>query len=208
MHPPQQRRHFSMVRGFGAADYLTLLNGVAGMAAVLAFVRFCSDDAWWSFWCGAALLPVALLFDVLDGRVARLRNEASPMGRELDSLADIVSFGVAPAVMAFAAGLRGGWDILCLLVFVSCGIARLARYNVTAESLSQARGKVTYFEGMPIPSSLLLALFLALLLLTGHSPATALGWAKLGPADLHFAALLFLVHGLAMVSKTLRIPKP
>jgi CDP-diacylglycerol---serine O-phosphatidyltransferase len=197
-----------MVRGFGAADYLTLLNGVAGMASVLAFVRFCSDGQWWAFWCGAALLPVALLFDVLDGRVARLRNEASPMGRELDSLADIVSFGVAPAVMAFAAGLRGGWDVLCLLVFISCGIARLARYNVTAESLSEARGKVTYFEGLPIPSSLILSLVLAVMLLTGHSPANALGAVTLGPAVLHVTALLFLAHGLAMVSKTLRIPKP
>jgi CDP-diacylglycerol--serine O-phosphatidyltransferase len=201
-------RHFSMVRGFGAADYLTLLNGVAGMAAILAFVRFCSDETWWYFWCGAALLPVALLFDVLDGRVARLRNQASPLGRELDSLADIISFGVAPAVMAFAAGLRSGWDIACLLVFVSCGIARLARYNVTAEKLSEARGKVTYFEGLPIPSSLMLAALLAILLATGNSPATALGGVKIGPTELHFAAVLFLLHGLAMASKTLRIPKP
>jgi CDP-diacylglycerol---serine O-phosphatidyltransferase len=208
MRPPSPRRHFSMVRGLAAADYLTLLNGAAGMASVLAFVRFCSDGEWWSFWCGAALLPVALLFDVLDGRVARLRNEASPLGRELDSLADIISFGVAPAVMAFAAGLRSGWDLACLLVFVSCGIARLARYNVTAESLSQARGKVTYFEGLPIPSSLALALVLALLIFTGHPPATALGAVTLGPSELHFAALLFVAHGLAMVSKTLRIPKP
>ena len=94
--------------------------------------------------------------DALDGRIARLRGVASPMGQELDSLADIVSFGVAPAAMAFAAGLRGGWDALFLIYFVGCGISRLARYNVTASAAAAAATKVKYFEGFPIPTSLLL----------------------------------------------------
>jgi CDP-diacylglycerol--serine O-phosphatidyltransferase len=202
------RTHFSMLRAFRAADFLTLLNGVAGMAAVLAFLRFCTDGRAASFWIGALLLPVALLFDVMDGRIARMRNEASALGRELDSLADIVSFGVAPAVMGFAIGLRGGWDLLCLLTFVACGISRLARYNVTAEALADAKGKVKYFEGLPIPSSLLIALGLTILFATGPSPHMALGVLSLGPADLHPVALAYLFHGVAMISKTLRIPKP
>jgi CDP-diacylglycerol--serine O-phosphatidyltransferase len=197
-----------MLRAFRAADFLTLLNGVAGMAAVLAFLRFCTDGRATSFWVGALLLPVALLFDVMDGRIARLRNEASALGRELDSLADIVSFGVAPAVMGFAIGLRGGWDLLCLLMFVACGISRLARYNVTAEALADAKGKVKYFEGLPIPTSLLIALGLTILFATSSSPHTALGVLSLGPADLHPLALAYLFHGVAMISKTLRIPKP
>lgn len=208
MSQSSQRTHFSMLRTLRAADFLTLLNGIAGMGAVLAFLRFCTDGQPSSFWIGAFLLPVALLFDVLDGRVARLRNEASALGRELDSLADVISFGVAPAVMGFAVGLRGGWDLLCLLVFVACGISRLARYNVTAETLSDARGKVKYFEGFPIPSSLLIALALAILVAIGHPPHMALGVVSLGPADLHWLALVYVFHGAAMISKTLRIPKP
>lgn len=178
------------------------------MAAILAFLRFCTDRDTPSFWVGFALLPVALFFDVMDGRIARLRNEASALGRELDSLADVVSFGVAPAVMGFAVGLRGAWDLVCLLSFVACGISRLARYNVTAETLSDARGKVKYFEGLPIPTSLLITALLAILFATGHPPAGALGKLALGPADLHLLALLYPLHGAAMISRTLRVPKP
>lgn len=201
-------RHFSLLRDLHVADFLTLGNGVAGMGAVLAFLSYCSDDRLAAFWVGAALLPVALLFDVLDGRVARLRHEASAMGRELDSLADIVSFGVAPAVMGFAIGLRGGLDLVCLVAFVACGISRLARYNVTAEKLSEARGKVTYFEGFPIPSSLMLVGILAVLMGVSAAPAEALGVWHLGPVSLHPLALLFPLLGAGMISRTLHIPKP
>src|SRR5689334_16663620 len=129
-------RHFSMIRSFHAADVVTLLNGFMGAGAVLAFMRFSLDRVIGFFWLGTALLPVALVMDALDGRIARRRGTASPLGQELDSLADVVSFGVAPAAMAFAAGLRGGWDALFLVYFVGCGISRLARYNVTASTLA------------------------------------------------------------------------
>jgi len=147
--------------------------------------------------------------DILDGRVARWRHEVSPLGQELDSLADVVSFGVAPAAMGFAVGLRGGWDALCLVYFVACGISRLARYNATAASLSDSRGKVTHFEGLPIPSSLLITGILSALAATGHWQA-ALPFAswQLGPAELHPLSLLYIAHGSAMISKNLRIPKP
>lgn len=198
-----------MIRDFQVADFLTLLNGFAGAGAVLAFMDYLATHDKRRFWLGVALLPVALVMDVLDGRVARHRHEVSPLGQELDSLADVVSFGVAPAAMGFAAGLRGGWDALCLVIFVGCGISRLARYNATAAQLADARGKVTHFEGMPIPSSLLLAGLLAVLAATGHwGDALPFGAWHLGPAALHPLSLLYLAHGSAMVSKTLRIPKP
>jgi CDP-diacylglycerol---serine O-phosphatidyltransferase len=203
-----ETRHFSMLRDMQVADFLTLANGVAGMGSVLAFLTYCSDRDPVAFWVGTGLLPVALLFDVLDGRVARLRHESSAMGRELDSLADIVSFGVAPAVMGFSVGLRTPADLVCLMVFVACGIGRLARYNVTAEKLSEARGKVTYFEGFPIPSSLLLVTLLGVLMKTTGAPAAAAGVLRFGPLSVHVLALAFLVWGGMMVSKTLRIPKP
>ena len=208
------RRHFSMIREFHLADLFTIMNGFLGAGALLAYMRFLLDRRAEFFWLGTALLPVALVMDVLDGRIARRRGVASPFGQELDSLADAVSFGVAPAAMAFAAGLRGGWDAAFLVYFVGCGISRLARYNVTAESLSdpaaqRGRAKVTHFEGLPIPSSLLLVVLFAILAGTGRWQEALPGGAiALGPWVLHPLALLYFVHGSAMISKTLHIPKP
>jgi CDP-diacylglycerol--serine O-phosphatidyltransferase len=205
--PP--RRHFSMIREFHLADAFTLVNGFAGTGAMLAFMRFLLDHDKRYFWIGTWLLPVALLMDILDGRIARWRQKSSPLGQELDSLADVVSFGVGPAAMAFAAGLRGGWDALILVYFVGCGISRLARYNVTASTMAAETGKVTHFEGFPIPSSLTIALLIAILAATGHwQDALPFGTLALGPWTLHPLTLLFGIHGSAMISKTLKIPKP
>jgi CDP-diacylglycerol--serine O-phosphatidyltransferase len=199
-----------MVREFHVADVFTLMNGALGAGALLAFMRFLLDGQMSYFWLGTALLPVALVMDVLDGRIARLRHMASPFGQELDSLADAVSFGVAPAAMAFAAGMRGGWDALLLIYFVGCGISRLARYNVTAESLADPEtAKVSHFEGFPIPSSLLLVVLLALLAAVGRWQQTLpFGAVAIGMFTLHPFALVYFLHGSAMISKTLHIPKP
>ena len=61
------------------------------------------------------------------------------LGADLDSLADVISFGVAPAVLGFTLGLRGGWDMLSLTYFVVCGVSRLARFNVTAVGAGRRR---------------------------------------------------------------------
>jgi CDP-diacylglycerol--serine O-phosphatidyltransferase len=103
-----------------------------------------------------SLIFAGLVFDILDGRIARWRQKTSAMGRELDSLADVISFGVAPAVLAYACGMQGLYDRLILVFFVACGVSRLARYNVTADKLSEGTGKVKYFEGTPIPTSIVL----------------------------------------------------
>src|SRR3954469_24947633 len=182
----QPARRFSMIRDFQLADFFTLLNGFAGTGAVLSFMGFLVTHSTLRFWLGAALLPVALVMDVLDGRIARWRHEVSPLGQEMDSLADVVSFGVAPATMGFAVGLRGGWDALCLVYFVGCGISRLARYNATAAQPAGTRGKVTHFEGMTIPSSLLVAMILAALAAAGRwGDALPFSVFRLGPAALH-----------------------
>ena len=202
-------RHFSMIRGFHLADAFTLVNGFLGAGAVLSFMRFCIDLRVCFFWLGAALLPLALMMDALDGRIARRRGVASPLGLELDSLADVVSFGVAPAAMAFAAGMRGGWDALFLIYFVGCGISRLARYNVTASTLSGPTGKVTHFEGFPIPTSLLLVALLSALARLDHwQDALPLGAISVAGMTWHPLSVVFGLHGSAMISKTLRIPKP
>jgi len=201
-------RHFTMLRDFQLADWFTLGNAFCGTGAVFAAMRYLQDGDQRMLMFGMALIPLAFIFDVLDGRIARWRKVASTLGRELDSLADVISFGVAPAALAYACGMQGGWDAVVLAGFVGCGVSRLARYNVTAETLSQGSDKVKYFEGTPIPSSLLLVLLLAVAASQGRiGDALWLGELRLGPWSLHPLVLLFAASGAMMVSKTLRIPK-
>jgi CDP-diacylglycerol--serine O-phosphatidyltransferase len=205
--PP--RRRFSMIRDFQMADFLTLGNGFCGTGSLLATLKYVASGDLDFLRLAFALLPVALVCDFLDGRVARARAEVSMLGQELDSLADLVSFGVAPAALAFGLGMRGGWDAIALVYFVACGISRLARYNATAAQLAGEGGKVKYYEGTPIPTSLaLVALFGALAANGRIGAALPLGAVTLGPWELHPSVLLFVVSGSAMISKTLRIPKP
>jgi CDP-diacylglycerol--serine O-phosphatidyltransferase len=202
-------RHLSLIRSFHLADFLTLGNAACGMLAVFAVMAFVETREVRRLLAACALIPLALVLDVLDGKVARSRRRHSAMGRELDSLADVISFGVAPAALAYGAGMTGLWDVAILLYFVACGVSRLARFNVTAEQLSAGGDKVQYFEGTPIPTSLLLVALLAACAWTGRlADALPLGAVQLGPGRLHPLALLWAVSGSLMVSKTLRIPKP
>jgi CDP-diacylglycerol---serine O-phosphatidyltransferase len=201
--PDRPPRHFSMIRSFHLADLFTIANGFCGMIALFQAMAFLSAHERWRLDAAALLVPVALLFDVLDGRIARWRHQASPLGRELDSLADVISFGVAPAAIAFAAGLDTVLDALGLTFFALCGLSRLARYNVTAEALSAETGKVNYFEGTPIPTSIVP---LAILMLAFHRGS--LVPVRLVGLELHLVTLVFVVSGMLMISKTLRIPKP
>jgi len=202
------RKHFSMIRGFHLADAFTLGNAACGVGAVFLAMAFMASHSLAQFLWAAALAPAAFIFDVLDGRIARARHEHSPLGRELDSLADVISFGVAPASLAFAAGMRGGWDALVLGYFVCCGVSRLARYNVTAEALSGGGEKVKYFEGTPIPTSVVITAVLAVAAWRGRLGEALYGGAwSVGPWTLHPLALLFALSGTLMISKTLRIPK-
>ncbi|HEY7713335.1 MAG TPA: CDP-diacylglycerol--serine O-phosphatidyltransferase [Candidatus Binatia bacterium] len=202
------RVHFSMLRTYQPADLITLANGAAGTTAILALMSYLTVPEVWRLYLAIGLLVLALVFDIADGTIARRREEHSPFGQELDSLADIVSFGVAPAVLAYALGMRGLFDGAILVYFVACGISRLARYNVTAEELADTRGKVKYFEGTPIPSSLILVAVLALCVYLGrigdHLP---LGVIEVAGARLHPFSLLFFVNGSTMISKTLKVPK-
>ena len=210
MIPPVARRdkHFSMIRGFHLADIFTLANAACGIAAVFCAMQYVHTQSNSYFFIAAALAPAAFTFDVIDGRIARWRHTHSAFGRELDSLADVISFGVAPAALGFAAGLQSGWDWLALIYFVCCGVSRLARFNVTAEKLSEGSGKVAYFEGTPIPTSVLLTGVFALAAWQGRL-GQSLYWGAwtIGPWNLHPLALLFVLSGTLMISKTLRIPK-
>jgi CDP-diacylglycerol---serine O-phosphatidyltransferase len=205
---PVRPVHLSMIRGFHLADFLTLANAACGVLAVFAVLGYVEVHAPRRLLLATALIPLALIFDVLDGRVARSRQRHSAMGRELDSLADVISFGVAPAAIAYGAGMRGLWDVAILVYFVCCGVSRLARFNVTAEELAGDAGKVTYFEGTPIPSSLLLVAVVALAAWLGRiGDELPLGVLRLGPGQLHPLTLAWALSGSLMISKTLRIPK-
>ena len=204
-----KKRHFSMLRDFHLADWFTLANAFCGTGAIFAAMRFLQDGRVGDLLLGMALIPLAFVFDALDGRVARWRKSSSTLGRELDSLADVISFGVAPAALAYACGMQGGWDWLVLSYFVACGVSRLARYNVTAETLADGGDKVKYFEGTPIPTSVVLVGMLAWAAWRGDIGADLwLGVIRLGPWQLHPLALVFALSGALMISKTLRIPKP
>jgi len=195
-------RHFSMIRGFHLADLFTIANGFCGVAAIFEAMKYLSDGDRRHAYAAALLVPLALIFDVMDGRIARWRHMSSALGRELDSLADMTSFGVAPAAIAFAVGLNTWLDQIILIYFAICGLSRLARYNITAESLS-ATGRVEYFEGTPIPTSVVpLGLLMLLFHRNNLYPASLFG------LDFHWPVALFFISGCLMVSRTIRIPKP
>src|SRR3954463_13612561 len=195
---PARPRRFSMIRSFVLADFLTLGNGFCGSGSVLAALQFLvtGDNRW--FVGGMALLPVAAIFDFADGRVARWRHRSSLLGADLDSLADVISFGLAPAALGFAVGLRGSIDVVILLYFVACGISRLARFNATATALADDSGKVKYFEGTPIPTSVVIAALLAVLHFQGRlGPDVWLGSWTIGSLVLHPLTFIYALSGSA-----------
>jgi CDP-diacylglycerol--serine O-phosphatidyltransferase len=200
-----------MLRSYTAADVLTIGNASCGTVAIFLCLDYVATAVPTFLWVAFVLLPLALVFDVLDGYVARSqKHRQSFLGGDLDSLADVISFGVAPAVLGFTLGMRGVWDGACLTYFVVCGVSRLARFNATAASLTDSStGKVKYFEGTPITVSVLIVLLLAVAFkLDRVEDALWFGAYRIGPALLHPLALVYVAIGSAMISATLRIPKP
>ena len=196
-----------MIRSFVMADFLTLGNGFCGSGSVLAAMQYLvTEESRWLI-VAMVLLPLALVFDFADGRVARWRRRSSTLGADLDSLADVISFGMAPAALGFAIGLRGSLDVVILLYFVGCGISRLARFNATSDSLSDESGKVKYFEGTPIPTSVGIVIVLAVLYSQNRLGADLwMGSWRIGSMVLHPFALIYILSGSAMIS-TIRVPK-
>jgi CDP-diacylglycerol---serine O-phosphatidyltransferase len=204
---PRSRKRFSMIREFHFADWFTLGNAVCGTGALFSSMTYLQTQDRSRIYAACALVFAALIFDILDGRIARWRQKSSALGRELDSLADVISFGVAPAVLAYACGMQGLYDRVILVYFVACGVSRLARYNVTAEALSGGTGKVKHFEGTPIPTSIVLVCILtAAAYLDSIGGSLWFGVIKLAGFTLHPLVLLFAVSGSLMISR-IRIPK-
>ncbi|KAG8930206.1 CDP-diacylglycerol-serine O-phosphatidyltransferase [Tulasnella sp. 419] len=226
--------HFSLVRNFRLADLVTIMNGFCGAYSIFSSARYLLTSDKRHLWLAHAFPLAGLMFDFLDGKVARWRKSSSMLGQELDSLADLISFGVAPSLLAFTVGLRTPLDVFILTCFICCGLARLARFNATAAILPKdGKGKARYFEGLPIPSSLVLVGLL--------SYWTRNGWIEGDPSGVafgegipggvidigallrlkdstapmsvddswvvHKVSFIFAMWAAAMVSKTLRVPK-
>ncbi len=207
--PSAKRKHFTLLRSFTIADFLTLGNASAGMATLFASLAYAQRGNRTLMWMALGLPLLALVFDVLDGFVARVTRRSSPFGQDLDSLADIVSFGVAPAIVGYSLGLTRFLDLVILTYFVCCGIARLARFNVTAQELTTDKGKVSHFEGTPIPTSVLIVMFFAVAFGQGAVHENLWGgvvW--LGGLAWHPLSLVYAVSGTLMVTASLHIPKP
>jgi CDP-diacylglycerol--serine O-phosphatidyltransferase len=122
-------------------NLLTTGNLLCGFWAIISVFQE-------QFYYAAVAILLASVFDAFDGKVAKLSGATSKFGMQYDSLADLVSFGIAPALLAFSWALRpyGKFGWLAAFTFVACGAIRLARYNVMASA-----GETKYFKGVPIP---------------------------------------------------------
>jgi CDP-diacylglycerol--serine O-phosphatidyltransferase len=138
----KRRPQIKMIRGIYILPSLfTTGNLFCGFWAIISVFQE-------KFFYAAVAILLASVFDVLDGKVARLSGATSKFGVQYDSLADLVSFGIAPALLAYSWALRpyGRFGWLAAFLFVVCGALRLARFNVQSSSV-----EVKYFKGLPIP---------------------------------------------------------
>jgi CDP-diacylglycerol--serine O-phosphatidyltransferase len=195
MEERRERRRRVVARSkFALPSTITLISVLCGFSSVVMSINAAGDHPRYYFTWGAGLLVLAGIFDGLDGRVARATNTATEFGVQLDSLADVLSFGMAPAILAYRYGffqlgmadpqLRAvGWA--ASFFFVACGALRLARFNVQVGYVDSR-----FFVGMPIPVG------------AGCVAAVILCWPNSPTNVLHaylFAVELFLV-GVLMVS--------
>lgn len=179
-------------------SFFTVGNLLCGYYSILASAKGTIGD----LDTAAKAIGIAVVLDVLDGRVARMGKVSSAFGKEFDSLADVISFGIAPAFLALAWGLRGlnpgaashpalvqhiyqiGWMVT--FFFVICGAWRLARFNIQVSDASNpGPGEHRYFVGLPIPAA---AGVIAAIVHAVQEPITEWYWA---------AAWLAVVAGLA-----------
>ncbi|HYA94143.1 MAG TPA: CDP-diacylglycerol--serine O-phosphatidyltransferase [Thermodesulfobacteriota bacterium] len=150
----KRRTPIKMRRGiYILPNLLTTGNLLCGFWAIISVFQE-------RFYFAAVAILLAAVFDVFDGKVAKLSGATSKFGMQYDSLADLVSFGIAPALLAFSWALRpyGKFGWLAAFLFVACGAIRLARFNVLAST-----GETKYFKGLPIPVAAAMIAFTILL---------------------------------------------
>ena len=157
--PPPRRRLLRRHRGrpLPVLHFVPNMFTILGLCAGMTGMRFAFDGRWQ---LAVAFIIAAAIFDALDGRSARLLKMTSKLGEQLDSLADFISFGVAPAVIVYLWVLndvRGfGWAVA--LVFATCSALRLARFNAELEAPERPAWSLHFFTGVPAPAAAGLAL--------------------------------------------------
>ena len=159
------------------ADIFTVGNLCCGIISMLLAI-----DG--QFGLSAGLLLLAVVFDVLDGKIAGLLHQKNLFGKQIDSMSDLVSFGVAPALLYYSLSSPGILETAVALFFVSCGMLRLARYNI-----SEGAG----FEGVPITVNGVLFPLLFLLF-------------TVFPNSINYWAWILMIQGFLMIS-TLKISR-
>lgn len=173
--PPRPRRIDLRKTLFLLPNLITLSSVFCGFDSIRIAARAQSND---DYSRAAILLVFAMLFDMLDGRVARLTKTQSAFGLQIDSLADVVSFGVAPGILVYEWSLRqvGNAGVVCAFLFVAGGAVRLARFNVLSMGESGAPTKPgKYVVGLVIPGA---AGILVSLVLANHAVGGNLQSAK------------------------------
>jgi CDP-diacylglycerol--serine O-phosphatidyltransferase len=187
---PPPRAAYALPTLFTAGNiflgYLSIVRTIHGA------LNFSSNPALsqQNFEVAAKTIGLAVVLDGLDGRIARMTNTTSEFGRELDSLADVISFGIAPAILAyiwgvmFVTGSVGAFTLshlhrtgeLLAFVFLACGAARLARFNIQKNPVPSNPGAPhrKYFVGLPIPAAA--GMVATVIFASGSNPLTDFGW--------------------------------
>jgi CDP-diacylglycerol--serine O-phosphatidyltransferase len=178
---------------------MTAGNILSGFVAILQIFQGRTGEVTEHYYYAILAILAACLFDVLDGRLARLGGQESPFGRELDSLADIVSFGIAPALLVHDIVLQSiekpaGLGYLIASAYLVCGAMRLARFNCIAAADDGGESKT--FRGCPIPAAAGVISSLTLLLLWLDGTDKELG----GPWRYGLAVLMVLLSWLMVSS--------
>jgi CDP-diacylglycerol---serine O-phosphatidyltransferase len=158
---------------FVLPNLFTVSSIFCGLYAIIQATEGAAPDR---FYMAAVAIIFAVIFDSADGRVARMTKTQSDIGIQLDSLADAISFGVAPAILVYKWALFhfGIWGMLVAFVYATCGVIRLARFNVLAAA---ATGPSKHFLGLPIP--LAAASLVSLVLVHYRSGGVQLGYQPL-----------------------------
>jgi CDP-diacylglycerol--serine O-phosphatidyltransferase len=195
--PPAPPENGDKVKIYLLPNLLTAGNMACGFFALTWIFKYEQGGSFEPIMIAIRLILAAFMFDFFDGRVARLAHKESQFGRELDSLADMVSFGVAPAFLVYRIILpdfvKTGWMVAA--VYLVCGGIRLARFNILAGASGAKSGRE--FLGFPIPSAAALVVSVTMLMMSLQEQDRALGrWRFALPV------LMILLSGL-MVSNVL-----
>jgi CDP-diacylglycerol--serine O-phosphatidyltransferase len=189
---PPPRAAYALPTLFTAGNiflgYLSIVRTIQGTLNFSSNYALAQQD----FEVAAKTIGLAVVLDGLDGRIARMTNTTSEFGRELDSLADVISFGIAPAILAYiwgvmfvtGGGMVGAFTLdhlqrsgeLLAFAFLACGAARLARFNIQKNPIPANPGAPhrKYFVGLPIPAAA--GMVATIVFASGSSPVTDFGW--------------------------------